>query len=196
MIKKLTITSLTALSLLLVTAQAEGMKCQAGKCGAGMMKTQKQGKPMMQNKKMHKKKMNSPFLIKHGLPHMTKMIMKSWDDAKLALTDEQKAKLLEVRKETMGAVMRLKPEAVALRKEIVQASKAGTKAAELKAKVDKLAALESEATMVHLTCLDKTKAILSAEQYTYLMEKRNQHKMEKKEKMKSMKCAAGKCGGK
>jgi len=38
MIKKLTITSFTALSLLLVTAQAEGMKCQAGKCGAGMMK--------------------------------------------------------------------------------------------------------------------------------------------------------------
>jgi len=196
MIKKLTITSLTTLSLLLVTAQAEGMKCQAGKCGAGMMKTQKQGKPMMQKKKMHKMKMNSPFLIKHGLPHMTKMLMKSWDDAKLALTDEQKGKLLLVRKETMDAVKKLKPETTALREEIVQASKVGTKAAELKAKVDKLAALESEATMVHLTCLDKTKAILSAEQYTYLMEKRKQHKMEKKEKMKSMKCAAGKCGGK
>ncbi|MBA1421514.1 MAG: hypothetical protein FAF03_11980 [Epsilonproteobacteria bacterium] len=172
MIKKLTITSLTALSLLLVTAQAEGMKCQAGKCGAGMMDKAKQGNKMMQKKQMHKKKMNSPFLIKHGLPHMTKMIMKSWDDAKLALTDDQKGKLLLVRKETMGAVMKLKPEVMALRKEIVQASKAGTKAADLKAKVDKLAALESEATMVHLTCLDKSKAILSAEQYTYLMEKR------------------------
>jgi len=194
MIKKLTITSLTALSLLLVTAQAEGMKCQAGKCGAGMMKKMKQGGKMC--KKMHKKRMNSPFLIKHGLPHMTKMIMKSWDDTKLALTEDQKAKLLEVRKETMGAVMRLKPEAVALRKEIVQASKAGTKAAELKAKVDKLAALESEATMVHLTCLDKTKAILSAEQYSYLAEKKEEKKMDKKTMMKGMKCAAGKCGAK
>jgi len=190
MIKKLTITSLTALSLLLVTAQAEGMKCQAGKCGSGMMKKMKQGK------KMHKMRMNSPFLIKHGLPHMTKMVMRSWDDAKLALNDEQKGKLLLVRKETMGGVMKLKPEVMKLRKEIVQASKAGTKAAALKAKVDKLAALESEATMVHLTCLDKTKAILTAEQYSYLMEKRKQHMMKKKEKMKSMKCAAGKCGGK
>lgn len=194
MIKKLTITSLTALSLLLVTAQAKGTKCQAGKCGAGMMDKAKQGGKM--HKKMHKKRMNSPFLIKHGLPHMTKMIMKSWDDAKLALTDEQKGKLLLVRKETMGAVKKLKPEVMALRKEIIEASKAGTKATELKVKIEKLAALESEATMVHLTCIDKTKAILSAEQYTYLMEKRKQHMMKKKEKMKSMKCAAGKCGGK
>ena len=195
MIKKLTITSLTALSLLLVTAQAEGTKCQASKCGAGMMKQAKQG-GMHKAKKMHKMKMNSPFLIKHGLPHMTKMLMKSWDDVKLALNDEQKGKLLLVRKETMGAVMKLKPEVMALKKEIVTASKAGTKAAALKVKVDKLAALESEATMVHLTCLDKTKAILTAEQYSYLMEKRKQHMMKKKEKMKSMKCAAGKCGGK
>ncbi len=195
MIKKLTITSLTALSLLLVTAQAEGMKCQAGKCGASMMKQAKQGS-VCKTKKMHKKKMNSPFLIKHGLPHMTKMVMKNWDDPKLALTDEQKAKLTEVRKETMGAVMKLKPEVMALKKEIVTASKAGTKAAALKVKVDKLAALESEATMVHLTCLDKTKAILTAEQYSYLMEKRKTHRVKKKEKMQGMKCAAGKCGGK
>ena len=38
MIKKITITSLTALSLLLVTANAGEMKCQAGKCGSGMKK--------------------------------------------------------------------------------------------------------------------------------------------------------------
>jgi len=165
MIKKLTLASVATLALIMIPAQAEGMKCQAGKCGAGMMKKAKQGN-MMQKKK------NSPFLIKHGLPHMTKMIMKSWDDAKLALTEEQKTKLLVVRKETMSGVMRLKPEVMALQKEIVQASKAGTKAAELKAKVEKLASLETEATMVHLKCLDDSKAILSAEQYSYLMGKR------------------------
>jgi len=162
MIKKLTITSLTALSLLLVTAQAEGMKCQGGKCGAGMAK---QDKAMTPEKEA---KTDSPFLVKQGLPHMTKMIMKSWDDVKLALTADQKTKLLEVRKETMGAVKKLKPEIEILRREIVQANSAGTKASELKSKVDKLAALESEATMVHLNCLDKSKAILSAEQYRYL----------------------------
>jgi len=189
MIKKLTLASVATLALIMIPAQAEGMKCQAGKCGAGMMKQAKQGN-MMQKKK------NSPFLIKHGLPHMTKMIMKSWDDPKLALTEEQKTKLLVVRKETMSGVMRLKPEVMALQKEIVQASKAGTKAAELKAKVEKLASLETEATMVHLKCLDDSKAILSTEQYSYLMEKRKQNMMMKKGKKKAMKCAAGKCAGK
>jgi Spy/CpxP family protein refolding chaperone len=189
MIKKLTLTSVATLALIMMPAQAEGMKCQAGKCGASM----KQAK---QGNMMHKKKKNSPFLIKHGLPHMTKMIMKSWDDPKLALTEDQKTKLLVVRKETMSGVMRLKPEVMALQKEIVQASKAGTKAAELKAKVEKLASLETEATMVHLTCLDDSKAILSAEQYSYLMEKRKQNMMMKKENKKAMKCATGKCSGK
>ena len=195
MIKKLTITSLTALSLLLVTAQAEGTKCQAGKCGAGMMKQAKQG-GMHKAKKMHKMRMNSPFLIKHGLPHLTKMLMKSWNDKTLALTQEQKTKLIAVRKETMGGIMRLKPEVMKLRKEIIQASRSGSKAAELKAKVDKLAVLEAEATMVHLKCLDNSKAVLTKAQYNYLMEKRKEHMMKKKEKMKSMKCATGKCGGK
>ena len=195
MIKKLTITSLTALSLLLITAQAEGTKCQAGKCGAGMTKQASQG-DMTKSQKMHKKKMNSPFLIKHGLPHLTKILMKNWDDEKLALTPEQKEKLLVVRKETLGSVMSLKPQVMAMTKEIVQASKAGTKAAELKAKVEKLASLEAEATMTHLKCIEDTKAALKPEQMTYLMEKRKAHRVKKKEKMKSMKCASGKCGGK
>jgi hypothetical protein len=95
----------------------------------------------------------------------------------------------------MSGVMRLKPEVMALQKEIVQESKAGTKAAELKAKVEKLASLETEATMVHLTCLDDSKTILSAEQYSYLIEKRKQNMMMKKENKKAMKCASGKCSG-
>lgn len=124
--------------------------------------------------------MNSPFLIKHGLPHLTKMLMKSWDDDKLALTKEQKTTLLAVRKETMGGVMRLKPEVMKLKKEIIQASKSGTKAADLKDKVNKLAELEAEATMVHLKCLDNTKAVLTKEQYDYLMSKRKQHMMKQR----------------
>jgi hypothetical protein len=188
MIKKLTITSLTALSLLLVTAQAEGMKYQAGKCGAGMMKQAKQGA------KMSKKRKNSPFLIKHGLPHLTKMLMKNWDDTKLALTAEQKEALTKVRQETMGSVKSLKPQIMALTKEIVQASKAGIKAAELKSKVEKLASLEAEATMTHLKCIEDSKAALKPEQLAYLMEKRKaQHAMKKAGKMQGMKCASGKC---
>ena len=192
--KKVLLSSIAALSLLMVSAQAEGMKCGAGKCGGAM----KQG--MMQKaKKMHKMRMNSPFLIKHGLPHLTKMVAKSWDDPKLALTADQKAKLMEVRKTTMSGVKKLKPEVMKLRKEIIEASKAGTKADALKAKVEKLASLEAEATMVHLNCIDTTKAVLTKAQYDYLMQKRKGHMMKMKEKMQGMKqggmkCAAGKCG--
>ena len=195
MIKKITFASVTTLALLVLPAQAEGMKCQAGKCGAGMMGKAKQDNQMMQKKKMHKMKKSSPFLIKHGLPHLTTMIKQNWDDVKLALTDEQKTKLLTVRKETMGAVMKLKPEVTALRQEIIQASKAGTKAADLKEKVEKLADLEAEATMVHLNCLDNSTKILDEKQLAYLMEKGKEQKMMKKMKMKGMKCASGKCGG-
>ena len=156
MIKKITLATVATLALIAMPAQAEGMKCQAGKCGSGMMKQAKQ------STKMGKKKM-SPFLIKHGLPHMTKILMKNWDDAKLALTPEQKEKLLVVRKETMGGVMKLKPEVMALRKEIIQASKSGTKASNLKEKVEKLASLEAEATMVHLNCIENTKSVLTPE---------------------------------
>ena len=184
--KKVLLSSITALSLIMVAAQAEGPKC-----GGGMMN----GKKMQ---KMHKKRMGSPFLIKHGLPHLTKMLVKSWDDPKLALTADQKAKLLEVRKTTMSGVKKLKPEVMKLRKEIIDASNAGTKAAELKPKVDKLADLEAEATMVHLNCIDSTKAILTKTQYDYLMQKRKEHMQKKMSmmKQKGMKCASGKCGGK
>ncbi len=177
--KKIVLSSIAALSLLMVSAQAEGMmKCGAGKCGGAM----KQGM-MKKAKKMHKKRMNSPFLIKHGLPHLTKMVAKSWDDPKLALTADQKAKLMEVRKTTMSGVKKLKPEVMKLRKEIIAAVMSGTKPADLKAKVDKLASLEAEATMVHLKCIDSTKAVLTKAQYDYLMQKRKGHMM----KMKGMK---------
>jgi len=192
--KNILLSSIAALSLLMVSAQAEGMKCGAGKCGGAM----KQG-VMQKAKKMHKKRMNLPFLIKHGLPHLTKMVAKSWDDPKLALTDAQKTKLMEVRKTTMGGVMKLKPEVMKLRKEIIEASKTGTKADALKAKVDKLASLEAEATMVHLNCIDSTKAILTKAQYDYLMQKHKAHGAKIKAKIEQvkqggMKCAAGKCG--
>jgi len=36
MIKKLTLASVATLALIMMPAQAEGMKCQAGKCGASM----------------------------------------------------------------------------------------------------------------------------------------------------------------
>ncbi|MCF6205829.1 MAG: hypothetical protein L3J47_02885 [Sulfurovum sp.] len=193
MIKKITLASVAALALMTVSAQAE-MKCAAGKCSGSMKMPAKQGKMMHKGMKKHKM---SPFLIKHGLPHYTKMLMKSWDDPRLNLTETQKNKLLEVRKATMGSVMKLKPEVMTLRKEIIASSRAGAKAEELKAKVEKLAQLEAEATMTHLKCIEDTKAVLSKEQIAYLMQQQKMKHQKRKAMMqkKGMKCAAGKCGG-
>jgi hypothetical protein len=176
MIKKMTLSSLTVLSLLTVSAYAQG--ATGGKCGAVMMG---QPKAQMGSKKQMKKKRNSPFLIKHGLPHMTKMLMKYWDDPKLALTPEQKKKLMVVRKETLGSIMDIKPKVVQLKREIIQSSKTGVKADALKEKVEQLAALKAEATMTHLKCIENTRSVLTKEQMAYLMELKRQYKMQRKQ---------------
>jgi len=206
--KKTTLLMIASATMLLASP-AELMQGQ----GKGMMnpKCKIMHKGMMQKKTMMKKKMNSPFLIKHGLPHMTKMVMPYMNDPVFNLTAEQKAKLTEIRKETMGSIMKIKPEVMQLRREIVQASTSGTAADSLKAKVEKLASLEAEATMTHLKCIEKTKAVLTKDQLLFLLSNKNKmkkHGMKKgmgqkdqgagmgQGKMKMMKCAAGKCGGK
>lgn len=156
MIKKITFASIIALSLLTSSAQAESMQCKNAKCST---------------KKMSKRKA-SPFLIKHGLPHYTKMLMKSWNDPKLGLTQEQKTKLLQVRKATISSVKRLKPQIIKLQKEIVQAAQSGIHANSLKSKVEKLASLEAQATMTHLQCIEETKATLKPQQLKYLKMKK------------------------
>jgi hypothetical protein len=202
--KKILLSSITALSLMLVSVQAEPMQQGQGKGMMNAPKCKTMHKGMMQKKKMMQKKMNSPFLIKHGLPHLTKMIMPYMNDPVFNLTAEQKEKLTEVRKQTMGAVKQIKPEVMKLRKEIVQASTSGASADSLKEKVEKLASLEAKATMVHLHCIEKTKEILTKDQMLFLLANKNKmkkHGMKKGSKgMKQgkmmMKCAPGKCGSK
>lgn len=202
--KKITLASIATLSMLLAApstgimgTQGQGFQMKQG------CKCKMDGGMMAMKQKMMKKKMNSPFLIKHGLPHLTKDVMRNWDNPAFALTAQQKEKLTVVRKETMGAVKKLKPEVMALRKEIVQASTSGAKAADLKAKVDKLASLQAEATMVHLNCIEKTKEILTKDQLLFLLS--NKNKMHGKKGMMlnkgmgqgkgmKMKCGGGKCG--
>ena len=189
--KKIALVSIAAFSMLLAAPNAGMMGSQAQgahmKCGGGNMQMKK---------KMMRRKMNSPFLIKHGLPHLSKNVMRNWDNPAFALTPEQKEKLTALRKETMGSVMKLKPEVAALKKEIVQASTSGTKAAALKEKVTKLASMEAEATMVHLNCIEKTKEILSKDQILFLLANKNKkHGMRKMgHKGMKMKCGGGKCG--
>jgi Spy/CpxP family protein refolding chaperone len=169
--KKTTLMMIASATMLLA-APSEMMQGQ----GKGMMNTSPKGGMIQKKKMMKKKMMNSPFLIKHGLPHMTKMVKPYMDDPAFNLTPEQKSKLIEIRKETMGSIMKIKPEVMNLRKEIVQASTSGTSADTLKAKVEKLASLEAEATMTHLKCIEKTKAVLTKDQMLFLLANKNKMK--------------------
>ena len=154
--------------------QGKGMKMmqnckyQSTKRGQGT-----HGNKMMMHKRMSKKKMNSPFLIKHGLPHLSKMIMPYMNDPIFNLSADQKEQLTKVKVNTMGVIMETKQKVMALRKEIVNASTSGTKAADLKDKVAKLALLQATATMAHLKCIEETKAILTKDQLLFLLVNKN-----------------------
>jgi hypothetical protein len=150
-----------------------------------------QGNKMMMNKKMSKKKMNSPFLIKHGLPHMSKMIMPYMNDPSFNLSADQKEKLTRVRVNTMSVIMETKQKVMALRKEIVNASTSGTKSADLEEKVAKLALLQGTATMAHLKCIEQTKEILTKDQLLFLLANKNKgmkHSMANKKGKMGKKC--------
>jgi hypothetical protein len=198
--------------------QSNGLnKNMMNKCKMTMNAQQQNTKKMQ--KKMIKQKMqiNSPFLIKHGLPHLTKMIMPYMNDPAFNLTVEQKKQLAKVRNETMSAVMEAKVKVMVLRKEIVKSSQAGISADQLKDKVVELSLLEAAATMTHLKCIESTKAILTKDQMYFLLTNKSkkmnhgqkkmmrgkmmngQPKMIMMKKMnkpqgQSAKCTSGKCG--
>ncbi len=155
----LTLGILTQLSAVEANVKASNSNCK-------MMKMQERSKCMAKVKKVTE----SPFLIKRGLPHLSAMVMQNWDDTALALNKEQQNSLTAVREHTMGEVGRLKNEILPLRVSITSAVLSGTSSAQLKEKVEKLAQLEAEATMVHIKCIEDTKNILSKDQMIYLMQ--------------------------
>ena len=161
----------------------QNSKYTSTKMGQGM-----QGNKKMTKKKMAKNKMNSPFLTKHGLPHLSKMIMPYMNDPSFNLTSEQKAKLAKVRTTTMSAIMEAKSKVMALKKEIVNASASGVSTEELKDKVAKLALLEAAATMTHLKCIESTKVILTKDQLYFLLANKNKKMNHGKKGMMGNKC--------
>jgi len=194
---------------IMTKGQGNGMGMKKRNCNCKMMGQDMKKRFLKQ--KMMKQRMNSPFLIKHGLPHLTKMIMPYMNDPAFNLTAEQKFQLAKVRKTTMSAIMEAKPKVMALRKEIVKASQAGVSFDKLKDKVAELALLEGAATMAHLKCIESTKAILTKDQMYFLLTNKNKKMNHRKKQMmhsnghpkmmmmkmnkpQSMKCASGKCG--
>ena len=113
--------------------------------------------------------LNSPFLInKEALPHMTKILIQNWDKATLGLSDEQKQKLLVVRKNTMGAIRKIKKQLAPLEAAIIEAAVDGEVSESIDAKVDEVAKLKAQATKVHIKCIVDTVEILNDEQMEIL----------------------------
>jgi len=109
-----------------------------------------------------------PFLIQGKLPHLTMDIKVLWDDEELALTKEQKQKLLKIRKYTISNAQALGKQIMKLENQIVKASYDGIKPESLKEDVKKLALLRAEATIVHLECIYDTKKVLNKEQLSII----------------------------
>lgn len=125
-------------------------------------------KEMQTNGKMNAL-INSPFLINsESLPHMTKVLIENWDKGTLALSPEQKEKLLIVRKETMSAVKNIKKQIKVLETEIIETVVDGEDITTANSKIDEVAKLKSEATRAHLKCIANTIEILNDEQMELL----------------------------
>ena len=128
----------------------------------------------MGHKMMHKKAKNSPFLItSSGLPHMTKTVKQNWDNSDLALTSEQKEKLLVVRMKTISTIKKIKQQLMPLQVEIIDAMKNKKDPKTLQTQLEKIAKLKLEASNAHLNCIYDTSNILSKEQLLYLYPSRN-----------------------
>ena len=130
--------------------------------------------PQNPSQKMMKKagKPNSPFLINGGLPHMSMMIKQNWDNPALALTAQQKEKLLVVRQTTMSSVQSIKPQTMQLSMKIKEMSRNAAAISKINPLIDELAQLKAQATKVHVKCIHNTKTILTPEQLRFLMQAR------------------------
>ncbi len=114
-------------------------------------------------------KNSPPFLITGKMPHLTKLLMKEWDNPKLNLSTEQKDKLLVVRKETISGVQALTKKISPLEEQVAEEIFAKQTPEDLSSLVQTIAKLKAEATMVHLQCIYDTSEILDTQQLEFLM---------------------------
>ena len=117
-----------------------------------------------------KPSVGKPFLVVGKMPHLTGTLKQHWDDADLKLTPEQKTVLLEIRKNTMSAVMGLAKELDQLESSLADQAMAATPPDQLAPLVNKISDLKTEATMVHLRCIYNTMEVLDDRQLATLLD--------------------------
>ncbi|HIP41405.1 MAG TPA: cytochrome c [Campylobacterales bacterium] len=125
---------------------------------------------MLTNGKMNALKA-SPFLMNQdALPHLTKILLENWDKGSLNLSSEQKTKLLVVRTETMTNVKKVKKALTILETKIIEMTvDEDVELKSIQAKVDEVAKLKAQATMIQLKCLKESTSILTEEQLELLL---------------------------
>ena len=114
---------------------------------------------------------SSPFLITGKIPHLTKLLMQQWDNPELNLSDLQKPKLLEIRKETLTKVRKLAPEIGSLENQVADGILSGKTAEDLSPIVTTIAKLKAEETMIQLRCIDATQKVLDQRQLEVLLDR-------------------------
>ncbi len=113
-------------------------------------------------------KKNPPFLIMGKMPHMTKQVMQAWDKPEFNLDEEQKSRLLAVRKETLSKANELAMKITPMEQQVAEGIFAGKTPEELAPIVKQIADIKAEATMLHLRCIKQTTDILNDEQESFL----------------------------
>jgi hypothetical protein len=128
---------------------------------------------MLDNKRKNsrlKSLKNSPFLInRDSMPHLTKILMKNWDKGTLALDEKQKETLLRVRQDTLIGVRKIKKELARLEAEVVSMTVDGEELTLIAKKVEHIANLKKEATMLQIKCLQDSTNILDDRQIELLL---------------------------
>lgn len=113
---------------------------------------------------------DSPFLItSESLPHVTKLIQQHWDTQDLALSNEQKNKLLPIRTHTIEAVKELKERIYTLEEEVIEGLVDEASLESLEPKIDEIAKLKASNTKIQLQCLKKTLSVLNDKQIKFLL---------------------------
>ena len=126
-------------------------------------------KEMQRNDKLNALK-SSPFLINsESLPHMTKLLLQNWDKSKLGLSDDQKKKLLVIRKNTISGVKKIKKQLKEYEFDIAEAMIDRESVLSVEKQIQEVAKLKTEATKLHLKCISDTTGVLSDEQVEYLL---------------------------
>ncbi|MCK5110481.1 MAG: hypothetical protein KAQ94_03090 [Arcobacteraceae bacterium] len=110
-----------------------------------------------------------PFLILSGIPHYTGIIQMNWDNKDLALTKEQKVKLLQIRKETMQGIISMKKKIAPFKNKVIEQIEFDSELKEFDTILEQIAAYKVQATKVHLKCVYETKKVLTQEQLDLLI---------------------------